>query len=296
MKKVGFVGLGEMGLGMANNLVAAGFEVTGYDLRAERVAKLAKAGGKGAASCRAVSEAADAIFVMVMTGQQLHDVVTAEDGLLASLKPGSAIIVSATVKPSEVRAIEAAAAAAEVALIDSPVTGGRAGAESGALTMMVAAKKEVLEAYRDLFEVVGKNIFHVGEEIGMGQTVKAALQGIAGAAYAGIFEALVLSAKAGVKGKTLFDVVRASAVASALFEVYAPLVMDRKFKDTGAQIATMYKDLGITMSLAREHGAAMFGTAAAFELFQAGIARYPDEDNQSIVKFLEEIAGTTVAW
>ena len=296
MKKVGFVGLGDMGMGMAKNLVAAGFEVTGYDLRGARVAMLTEAGGKGAENCRALAGASDAVFVMVMTGQQLYDVVAAEDGLLAGLKPGATIIVTATVKPSEVRAIEAPVAGAEVALIDSPVSGGRPGAEGGTLTLMAAAKKELLEAHRELFEAVSKNIFHVGEEIGMGQTVKASLQGIIGASFAGIFEGLVLASKAGVKGETMFEVVRTSSVANPIFEIFTPLVMDRKFKDTGSQIATMYKDLGITMSMAREQGAAMFTTAAAFELFQAGIARYPGEDNQSIAKFLEEIAGTTVEW
>ena len=296
MKKVGFVGLGDMGLGMAKNLVTAGFEVTVYDLREARVAMLIEAGGKGAPSCRAVGEASEAVFVMVMTGQQLYDVVVAGDGLLAGLKPGGAIIVSATVKPSEVRAIEAAVTEANVALIDTPVSGGRAGADGGTLTMMVAAKADVLEAHRDLFDAVGKNIFHVGDEIGMGQTVKASLQGIIGASFAGIFEALVLASKAGVKGETLFEVVRTSTIASPLFEIFTPLVMDRKFTGTGSQIATMYKDLGITMALAREVGTAMFATAAAFELFQAAIARFPGEDNQSIVKFLEEIADTTVEW
>ncbi len=296
MKKVGFVGLGDMGLGMAKNLVSAGFEVTGYDLRDARVAMLTEAGGKGADSCRAVGAAGEAVFVMVMTGQQLYDVVVAEDGLLAGLQPGGAIIVSATVKPSEVRAIEAAVADADAELIDSPVSGGRPGAEGGTLTMMVAAKPKLLEAHRPLFEAVGKNIFHVGDQIGMGQTVKAALQGIIGASFAGIFEGLVLAAKAGVKGETLFEVVRTSTVANPLFEIFTPLVMDRKFSGTGSQIATMYKDLGITMALAREAGTSMFATAAAFELFQAAIARYPGEDNQSIVKFLEEIAGTTVEW
>ena len=296
MKNVGFVGLGDMGLAMARNLVAGGFDVTGYDLREARVAMLAEAGGKGAASCRAVGEASEAVFVMVMTGQQLNDVVVAGDGLLAGLKPGGAIIVSATVKPSDIRAIEAPIADANVALIDTPVSGGRPGAEAGTLTMMAAAKTEVLEAHRDLLEAVGENIFHVGERIGMGQTVKASLQGIIGASFAGIFEALVLGAKAGVKGETLYEVVRTSSVASPLFENFARLIMDRKFTGTGSQIATMYKDLGITMAMAREEGAAMFATAAAFELFQAGIARFPGEDNQSIVKFLEEIAGTTVEW
>ena len=161
---------------------------------------------------------------------------------------------------------------------------------------MAAAKPEVLDAQRDVLHGISKVIFHVGEETGLGQTVKAALQAFIGATFAGIFESLVLGHAAGVKGETLFKVFNASGVASPLFENCARLIMDRKFKGTGSQITTMYKDLGISMSLARENGAAMFTTSAAYELFQSGISRFPDEDNWSIVKLLEEIEGTEVKW
>jgi 3-hydroxyisobutyrate dehydrogenase-like beta-hydroxyacid dehydrogenase len=107
---------------------------------------------------------------------------------------------------------------------------------------------------------------------------------------------LVLGVKAGVSGRTLFDVIRSSAVGSPLFEHCARQVLDRKFKNTGSRIATMYKDLGISMSVARESGAAMFATSAAYEIFQAGISRFPDEDNWAVAKWLEEIADTEVNW
>jgi 3-hydroxyisobutyrate dehydrogenase-like beta-hydroxyacid dehydrogenase len=139
-------------------------------------------------------------------------------------------------------------------------------------------------------------LFHVGEEIGQGQTVKAALQAFIGTTFAAIFESLVLGASAGVTGTTLFEVFNSSGVRSPLFENCAKLILDRKFKGTGSHIGTMYKDLGITMQMAHETGAAMFTTAAAYELFQAGISMFPDEDNWSIVKFLEQIAETKVEW
>ena len=161
---------------------------------------------------------------------------------------------------------------------------------------MTAAKADVLEANRDVLDAISKVVFHVGEQIGQGQTVKAALQAFIGTTFAAIFESLVLGHKAGVKGETLFNVFRSSAVGSPLFENCARLIMDRRFKGTGSHIGTMYKDLGITMSLAREAGVAMFTTSAAYELFQAGISRFPDEDNWSIVKLLEEIARTKVTW
>jgi 3-hydroxyisobutyrate dehydrogenase-like beta-hydroxyacid dehydrogenase len=128
----------------------------------------------------------------------------------------------------------------------------------------------------------------------MGQTVKASLQALIGASFTAIFESLVLGVKAGVKAETLYEVFGSSGVASPLFKNAAKLIMERKFKGTGSHIGTMYKDLGITMAMAKENGVAMFTTSAAFELFQAGISMFPDEDNWSIVKLLEQIAGTEV--
>ena len=157
---------------------------------------------------------------------------------------------------------------------------------------------QILKMIEDFLPLnaVGEKIYHVGEEAGAGQTVKAALQALIGTVFAAIFESLVLGAAAGVKGETMYEVFGSSAVGSPLFKGCAKLIMDRRFTDTGSQIATMYKDLGITMNMAKEAGVAMFATAAAHELFRSGASLFPDEDNWSIVKLLEQIAGTEVTW
>ena len=296
MKRVGIIGLGDMGIGMAKNILAAGFDIAGYDLRAERLDMLSALGGKAAADVRTVGEKADVVFVMVLNGKQALDVVASDSGLLKSMKPGSTIIVSATIKPSEMRDVAEAIAGTGVNVIDSPVSGGKSGAEDGTLTMMVAAKSDVYESHLDVLEAVGEKIFHVGEEAGIGQTVKASLQAFIGASFAAIFESLVLGSKAGVSGETLYEVFGASGVSSPLFRNCAKLILDRQFKNTGSHIGTMYKDLGITMSLAKEMGVAMFTTSAAHELFQSGISLFPEEDNWACVKLLEQIAGTEVSW
>jgi len=179
-------------------------------------------------------------------------------------------------------------------LVDSPVSGGKSGADNGTLTMMVAAKKEVFDDCAEVLEAVGQNIFHVGEEIGMGQTVKASLQALIGASFTAIFESLVLGTKAGVKPETLYEVFASSGVSSPLFKNCAKLIMERRFIGTGSHIGTMYKDLGISMNMAKENGVAMFTASAAYELFRAGMSLYPEEDNWAIVKLLEQIAGTEV--
>jgi len=296
MINVGVIGLGDMGIGLANNIIKSGFTCTGFDLRVERLDMLEALGGQSAHSPREVGEHSDAVFIMVMNGQQVLDVIMGKDGLLKSLKPGATIILSATIEPKDARAAAQALEGTGINIIDTPVSGGKSGADNGTLTLMAAAPKAVFEDNLTVLKAVGEKIFHVGEEAGMGQTVKASLQAFIGASFTAIFESLVLGSKSGVSGQVLYDVFSASGVGSPLFRNCAELIMDRKFENTGSHIGTMYKDLGISMNLARENGVSMFTVAAAYELFQAGISMFPEGDNWSIVKFLEQIAHTEVTW
>ena len=141
---------------------------------------------------------------------------------------------------------------------------------------MTAADNEVFDKYEPILESISKNMFHVGVNIGDGQTVKASLQVFIGATFTAIFESLVLGSKAGIDGKILYDVFSSSGVSSPLFKNCASLIMDRKFENTGSHISTMHKDLGISMNMAKQNGVPMFTAAAAYELFQAGISMYPD--------------------
>ena len=294
-KRTGLIGLGDMGMGMARNLLAAGFPLTGLDLRAERMTMLQEAGGMAAANAAQVGRASDSVFLMVMNGQQIMDLLQGEEGLLAGMAPGGTVIITATIEPREMRAVAALLAGSGLHLIDSPVSGGRSGAEAGTLTMMAAGAGEVFAAQQDVLGAVGEKLFHVGEAPGMGQTVKAALQSFIGLTFAAIFESLALGASAGVSGQTLFDVIsNTSAGNTDFYRNHAGLVLERNFVDTGSQITTMTKDLGITMAVGRETGAPLFATGAAYELFKAAIARYPLEDNHSVVKVLESISGVEV--
>ncbi len=216
MKNTAVVGLGNMGIGLEKNLLAAGFPVTGFDLRGERLELRTQMGGTPATSLADLADA-DVVFVMVMSGAQVLDVVAGEGGLLHKLRDGATIIVTATIEPAEMRAVEAAIAGAKLNLIDSPVNGGKSGADDGTLTMMVATSQELFAAHQDVFNAVGEQIFHVGESIGMGQTVKAALQAFIGVTFVGIFESLALGAKAGIIGETLYEVFSSTHVGNTPF-------------------------------------------------------------------------------
>lgn len=291
MKRTGVIGLGDMGLGMARNLVAADFDAYGYDLREERRRMFAESGGTAVGSVAELGRSVDIVFLMVLNGIQVFDILNGPDGLLGTMEPGSTVVVSATIKPREVEEAAALCADAGLRLLDSPVSGGQAGAATGTLSMMVAGPPGLLEEHRDVFAAVGGNVMKVGDRAGQGQTVKAVLQAVIGATFAGIFEALVLGERAGVDGRVVREVLEASHVGSPLLSNTVELVQSRRFVGTGSNAATMHKDLTITMDLALQSGVTMFATGAAMQLMQATLHSFPGEDNWAAVKVLERLAG-----
>lgn len=289
MKTIGVIGLGDMGSGLARNCMKAGFETWGRDLDADRQAKLVSEGLKPANSTAEIGENCDAVFIMVMAGKHAHDVIFGDRGLVDTLKKGSTIILSATIKPSEAEAIGSGLEGSGLHIIDTPVSGGFPGAQAGTLTMMAAAPQDVFEQNLDILQAVGENIQLVGDKPGQGQTVKACLQGLLGSMFSATFEAAVLAAKSGIDAETFYKVVSTSSGGAPLVNTALEKVMDGAFKGTGSAIATMYKDLTISNDHARQMGVPVFMASAALQLFQAGIAKYPDEDNWTVAKMLEEI-------
>lgn len=293
MAKVGLIGAGNMGMGMARNILKAGHELTAYDVRPEPLETLKKEGARPATSPKEVGLGADAVFLMVLNLEQVKAALLTENGLLAGLKPGSTVICTATIGRSQVIEVGELVASSGMRIVDAPVSGGAPGAAAGTLTMMVAAEKETFAATKPVLEAVGKDIYHVGEEVGMGQTVKSALAVLIGTTYAGIFEALTLAVKAGVAPETLRDVVSTSVVGNFLFRDTTENILSRNFKGQ-SNIGTMHKDLGLAKNMANDCGVPLFAASAAFELFQAGKSVNPDEDNWTIIKILENIAGVEV--
>ncbi|MEM8813841.1 MAG: NAD(P)-dependent oxidoreductase [Pseudomonadota bacterium] len=289
--KVGVIGLGDMGSGLAKNLMANGFETHGLDLSETRMNAFVEMGGKPAATTAEIGQATSAVYVMVMNGDQAKAVILGEDGLVANMAPGSAILLTATIKPVEAREIGAAMAGSGIHLIDSPVSGGFPGAQGGTLTMMAAAENAVLDTYKPVMEAVSKTIHRVGTEPGVGQTVKACLQSLIGSIFSATFEAAALAAKAGVSGEVLHNVVSTSSAGCVAANTALSNIIDRQFFGTGSHIATMHKDLTISMDLGRDLEVPLHTAAAAMQLFHAGKSKYPDGDNWVVTKMIEEIIG-----
>ncbi|MEM9128031.1 MAG: NAD(P)-dependent oxidoreductase, partial [Pseudomonadota bacterium] len=291
MKRAGVIGLGDMGSGLAKNLIANGFETTGFDLSEARMAAFAEMGGKTAANVAEVGANADAVFVMVMNGDQAKAVILGDDGLVSHMSEGGIILLTATIKPHEAKEIGAALEGSGRLLIDSPVSGGFPGAQSGTLTMMAAGDAAVLDAAEPVMEAVSGTIHRVGDTPGMGQTVKSCLQTLIGSIFSATFEASVLAAKAGVSGDVLYRVFSTSGAGCGCTNTALENIIDRRFEKTGSHINTMHKDLTISLDLAEQLGVPMHTASSAMQIFHAGRTKYPDGDNWICTRVIEEIVG-----
>ena len=289
--RAGVIGLGDMGSGIAKNLIANGFEVVGLDLDEERMTAFREMGGEAASSASEVGANAEAVFVMVMNGGQAKDVILGESGLVRHMATGGAVILSATIKPFEAREIGEAMAESGIHLIDTPVSGGFPGAQGGTLTMMASAPDNVLDEFAPVMEAVSANIHRVGTEAGIGQTVKACLQSLIGAQFSATFEAAALAAKAGVPGQVILDVFSTSSAGCGIVNNALEKIIDRQFEGTGSHINTMHKDLTISMGLGEELGVPLHTAAAAMQIFHAGRTKYPNGDNWVCTRVIEEIVG-----
>lgn len=253
MKTVGVVGLGEMGLPMARNLAARGFDVRGYDVRHDAVAALADSGGRAAASAGEAAAGADAVVVMVRTPAQADEVVLAGGGVLARMRPDAVLIVMSTVGVATMRRLGEAARARGVAFLDAPVSGGRAGAEQGTLTIIVGGRAADVARARPVLEAMGSRIAHVGE-VGAGTAVKMANQVLLTTSLLAAREVAALAAAAGVPAERAWDVIRTCTgaawvvehwpVASGWIDGYRP----------GSSLDILVKDTGLALDLARAEG------------------------------------------
>ena len=291
-ERVGVVGLGEMGSGLAKNLIGAGFSVSGFDLSEARMKAFEEMGGIPATDAAGVGDGASAVFIMVMNGRQARSVIFGNDGLRGSMPAGSTIILTATITAREATELADDRKSTGIRMIDSPVSGGFPGAQSGTLTMMAAADHDLLNDNRTILEAVSGTIHHVGTEPGMGQTVKACLQALIGSMFTATFESTVLAAKAGVDAEAFQRVVSTSSAGAVVVNTSMENIIAGKFNGTGSHISTMHKDMTIAMDLARERGVPLFTAAAAMQLFQAGITKHPDGDNWAVTKVIEDIVGT----
>ncbi|HEX3501498.1 MAG TPA: L-threonate dehydrogenase [Stellaceae bacterium] len=295
IQRVGVIGLGSMGMGMARRLVDAGFGVAGYDIREAASAALAAAGGIQATSPAEAAKAADILVVMVVNAAQVDSVLFGADGAIAALPRGAVVVLSATVPPSFAVATASRLAASGHLMLDAPVSGGAVGAQKGTLTVMGSGPEEGFAKAESALAAVAGKVYRLGEAAGIGSTVKTVNQLLAGIHIAAAAEAMALGVRAGADAKTLYEVISNSAGASWMFGNRVPHMLAGDYTPLSA-VDIFVKDLGLVLDTGRELRFPLPLAGAAHQLFlMAAAAGLGREDDAAVVKVYETLAGISVS-
>ncbi len=256
MAQIGFIGLGNMGLPMAQNLIKAGHSVCGYDLNAAALEKFAAIGGIAVRSLDVASMGVDLVITMLPAREQVREVYLGQGGVLASSASGTLLIDCSTVDVETARAVAAAAHVNELPMLDAPVSGGVAGAQAGTLTFMVGGSDHAFERAKPVLQAMGKTIVQAGGA-GSGQAAKICNNMILGISMIAVSEAFLLAEKLGLDAPKLFEVASQSSGQCWSLTNYCPvpgLVATSPANhdyQPGFTAAMMLKDLKLAQDAAR---------------------------------------------
>jgi 3-hydroxyisobutyrate dehydrogenase-like beta-hydroxyacid dehydrogenase len=287
--RVAFLGLGIMGQPMATNLVRAGHEVTIWNRTSGKQVE----GARVAASPAEAAQGAEVVWMAVSDTAAAESVLFGENGVEQSLTEGMIIADSSTISPSATRKFAERVARKGVQYVDSPMTGSKAGAESGTLLFIVGGDEQAIERLKPLYAAMGKKIFRMGET-GKGQSAKLVMNLQIALIYEGFAEALTLAAKLGVDAETLMPLVQASMVKSGVVEYKAPFVLNRDFS-ANFPLRLMRKDIRLALDAAKEARVKLPGLETVEEIYEMAVEDgHGDLDYAATLLLLEKWAGVEV--
>jgi 3-hydroxyisobutyrate dehydrogenase len=290
---VGFVGLGNMGRPMALNLVEHGVPLVVHDIDPAKVEPLRARGATVVDSAERVGAASERSICMVETTAQAEAVIAGERGVIRTARPGHIVICMSTIDPLAARRLGQTLAARGIAMLDAPVSGGTERAATGELSIIAGGEAATFDACRDLFEAMGRNLFHVGP-LGAGLAMKLVNNMLIQVNRVAVAEALVLGVKAGLDPRAIYDVIRVSTGTSFAFETGVPRILARDFSP-GGTVDISYKDQELETAFAKQLGVPLLLANVTQQLYQmARAAGLNKEDGLAVVKVLERLAGVEV--
>jgi len=293
MARVGYIGLGLMGSGMARNLLKAGHTLVVHNRSRAIVEQLASEGAIAATSPREVAEQSDFVCTNLPDSPDVEQVALGPDGIIEGARPGLIFIDHSTIKPETARQIADEFAKAGVLALDAPVSGGDIGARAGTLSIMVGGPREAFDRALPLLEAMGKTIVWVGES-GAGQIAKAANQTVVAGTMVAMAEALVLAQKAGVDPARVVQAISRGAAQCWALDTKPPKLFKRDLSP-GFKAYMQAKDLKIVIDTGRTYHVAMPLTAVAHQLYEAMVGMgNGDLDNSAVITVLEALAGVVV--
>ncbi len=293
MSKVGFIGLGIMGIPMAGHLIDGGHELFAHS----RSGVSATLTDKGATTCNSpkkVAENADTIILMVPDTPHVQAVLFGENGVAEGLSAGKTAVDMSSISPIETKQFAAKINALGCEYLDAPVSGGEVGAKAGTLTIMVGGTDKGFARVKPLFDLMGKNITLVGGN-GDGQTCKVANQIIVALNIEAVSEALLFASKAGADPAKVREALMGGFASSKILEVHGERMIKRTF-DPGFRVELHQKDLNLALSGARALGLSLPNTATAQELFNSCSAHGGSAwDHSAMCRALEMMADHEIA-
>lgn len=286
---VGFVGLGNMGVPMAVNLVQAGYEVVGYNRSRAGVDRLVRSGGRGSSSLREAIRSAAFVITVLPDGPDVEEVMLAPGGILDSAPTESLVIDMSTIPPATARRLSTASRARRIGFLDAPVSGGTDGAADGSLSVMVGGAAEDFERARPLLHVLGDTVRHVGGP-GAGQTVKAANQLIVAGAIELLGEAIVFLEASGANMESALETIGGGLAGSTVLNRKGKSMIARDFTPS-FRAALHHKDLGIVAEAARAAGVALPIGSLLAQLMGAVTAQgRGDLDHSAILTIIDQLS------
>jgi 3-hydroxyisobutyrate dehydrogenase len=273
MARIGFIGLGNMGLPMAQNLLKAGHAVAGFDVAKAPVGRLSAAGGAAATSVAQACAGAEAVITMLPAGEHVREAYAGDEGVIASVTPDTLLIDSSTIDVATARAVAGAAQARGIDMVDAPVSGGVGGAQGATLTFMVGGSDQGFARARPILAQMGRTVVHAGG-CGNGQAAKICNNMILGVSMIAVSEAFLLAEKLGLDAQTLFDISSKSSGQCWSMTSYCPVPgpvpaspANRDYQ-AGFTAAMMLKDLRLAQAEARSAGAVTPMGAAATATYE----------------------------
>ena len=292
--RIGVIGLGSMGLGIACSLVRAGFATKGYDLNADAVRKFAEAGGLPAESATDAAHGVDALVVAVVNAAQANAILFNEGAAASGINPGGVILSCATMSPHHARELAQSAKALGFLYLDAPISGGAVKAAQGQLTVMASGEPEAFERAQPVLDAMAGTVHRLGDEAGLGASYKMINQLLAGVHIAAACEALTFAARLGLDLPTVFKVITGSAGNSWMFENRGPHILEGDYAPRSA-IDIFTKDLGIVSDMGRLEKFPLQLSTTALQMFIATAAAGMGRDNDaSVARMLAQLTGVAL--
>jgi 2-hydroxy-3-oxopropionate reductase len=287
MEKIGFIGLGIMGLPMAKNLIDAGYQLTAFDVNEKALAQIIEYGAAKGQNSKDVSQKNNVVITMLPDSPQVKEVVLGKDGVMEGIGKGKVLIDMSSIAPLVSREIAKRLEEKEVEMLDAPVSGGQEKAEKGTLAIMVGGKQEVFERYKHILAIMGGTVTHVGD-VGAGETTKLVNQVIVAINIAAVAEGLVLGKRAGVDPERIFDAIKGGLAGSQCMTDKAPRMFTGSY-EPGFKIKLHIKDLNNVFETSKKLGIAMPLSSQVMEMMKVLFAdNYEEADHGSLAVFYEK--------